>query len=82
MSVGKDMQQERLKLASELWAEEIGAEFTHTKANPFLPEQINHATTGKIPLAVIMAPRELAEVCTLPRTPRQIWFKATESVKS
>ena len=75
MSVGKEMQQERMKLANELWALEIGAEFTHTKANPFLPEQINHATTGNIPLAVIMAPRELSEVGLRPR----VMFKNAES---
>lgn len=61
MSVGKEMQQERLKLANELWEREIGANFTHSKANPFLPEQISYATQNGIPLAVIMAPRELGE---------------------
>ena len=63
MSVGKDMQQERIRLASELWGRRIGAEYTYSKTNPFLPEQMNYATTTGVPITVILAPRELKEVC-------------------
>ena len=63
MSVGKDMQQERMRLASELWGRRIGAEYTYSKTNPFLPEQMNYATTTGVPITVILAPRELREVC-------------------
>lgn len=62
MSASKDMQPERMKLASELWGRGIAAEFTY-KANPFMPEQMSYATVAGIPLGVVLRPDELAQVC-------------------
>ena len=61
MSASKDMQLERMRLASELWERHIAAEFTY-KANPFMPEQMSHASSAGIPLGVVLRPEELKEV--------------------
>ena len=61
MSASKDMQLERMRLASELWGRHISAEFTY-KANPFMPEQMSHASSAGIPLGVVLRPEELKEV--------------------
>ncbi len=61
MSASKDMQGERIRLASEFWRAGISAEFTY-KANPFMPEQMFHATASGIPVCVVLRPAELQEV--------------------
>ena len=62
MSASKDMQGERIRLASEFWQAGISAEFTY-KANPFMPEQMSHATASGIPVCVVLRPTELQQVC-------------------
>lgn len=62
MSASKDMQPERMRLASELWEYGVAAEFTY-KANPFMPEQMSYASACGIPLGVVLRPDELKEVC-------------------
>lgn len=61
MSASKDMQFQRIRLASELWAHGIASEFGY-KANPFMPEQMSHATTSGIPLCVVLRPDEVKQV--------------------
>lgn len=61
MSASKDMQPERMRLASELWSQGIAAEFTY-KANPFMPEQMSYATNAGIPIGVVLRPDELKQV--------------------
>ena len=63
MSASKDMQGERIRLASEFWQAGISAEFTY-KANPFMPEQMSHATASGIPVCVVLRPTELQQVCS------------------
>jgi histidyl-tRNA synthetase len=65
MSASKDMQGERIRLASDFWQAGISAEFTY-KANPFMPEQMSHATSSGIPICIVLRPTELQEVCYLP----------------
>lgn len=64
MSASKDMQAERIRLASELWSEGIAAEFGY-KANPFMPEQMSYASSSGIPICVVLRPEELKQVSLL-----------------
>ena len=61
MSASKDMQAERIRLASELWSQNIAAEFGY-KANPFMPEQMSYASISGIPICVVLRPDELKQV--------------------
>ena len=61
MSASKDMQADRIRLASELWSRGIAAEFGY-KANPFMPEQMSYATSSGIPICVVLRPDELKQV--------------------
>ena len=61
MSASKDMQAERIRLCTELWAQNIAAEFGY-KANPFMPDQMSYATAAGIPFAVVLRPDELKQV--------------------
>lgn len=63
MSASKNMQPERIRLASELWTQGIATEFGY-KANPFMPEQMSYASTSGIPICVVLRPDELKQVST------------------
>jgi histidyl-tRNA synthetase len=63
-SPGKGMQVERIRLASELWAANIAAEFGY-KANPNFKDSLQQADDAGTPFVLVLGESELKEV-TLP----------------
>ncbi len=61
-SPGKGMQMERIRLAGELWAADISAEFGY-KANPNFKESLQTADDAGIPFLLVLGESELREVC-------------------
>ncbi|GAA5821337.1 hypothetical protein JCM11251_004577 [Rhodosporidiobolus azoricus] len=60
MSLGDGLLEERMKVAKELWAAGIKAEFMY-KAKPKLPKQFEIIDKERIPYAVQVSPSELAK---------------------
>ncbi|TNY22797.1 histidyl-tRNA synthetase [Rhodotorula diobovata] len=60
MSLGDGLLEERMKVAKELWAAGIKAEFMY-KAKPKLPKQFEVIDKDRIPYAVQVSPGELAK---------------------
>ncbi|GAA5884661.1 hypothetical protein JCM6882_005338 [Rhodosporidiobolus microsporus] len=60
MSLGEGLLEERMKVAKELWAAGIKAEFMY-KAKPKLPKQFEVIDKERIPYAVQVSPSELAK---------------------
>jgi histidyl-tRNA synthetase len=59
-TVGKDTMPERLRLASELWAAGIAAQFCYNP-NWAMTKQVTHAVTSDIPFIAVVGETELAE---------------------
>lgn len=57
-SVGKGLQQERMRLASELWASGVAAEFGY-KPDPNLKDQLRAADEGGVPFVVLLGKEEV-----------------------
>ena len=66
-SPGKGMQAERIRLASELWAADVAAEFGY-KANPNFKDSLQQADDAGTPFVLVLGESELKEVP--PQTPK------------
>ena len=70
-SPGKGMQAERIRLASELWAADVAAEFGY-KANPNFKDSLQQADDAGTPFVLVLGESELKEVCALSGVPNSV----------